>query len=174
MTCRLQRAWVSHHWARRSYRPTRFSRQTPLGHSKTPFPCIRIGGATTGAARPSDEPGLLFSPLRGFGGAPQDRPSGGIAEYGVQHGRQRAGLFHPQRPLQNSNRTGRQAVCRPLLCGNTTPPAFWRSLVGTATSGQNGDRVSGLLPGNGCAVDARFRVIGLLAKNKTEVVSCFA
>ena len=40
--------------------------------------------------------------------------------------------------------------------------------------GRNGDRVSELLPGNGCAVDARFRVIGLLAKNKTEVVSCFA
>ena len=42
MTCRLQRAWVSHHWARRSYRPTRFSRQTPLGHSKTPFPCLEL------------------------------------------------------------------------------------------------------------------------------------
>ncbi len=113
---------------------------TPLGEAQLPPYAIlapdsswaqqdavslfRIGGATTGAARPSGEPGLLFSPLRGFGGAPQDRPSGGIAEYGVQHGRQRAGLFHPQRPLQNSNRTGRQAVCRPLLCGNTTPPAF--------------------------------------------------
>ena len=65
-----------------------------------------------------------------------------------------------------------QVVLLPI--GSTKPPVFWRSLVGTETSGQNGDRVSGLLPGNGCAVDARFRVIGLLAKNKTEAVSCFA
>jgi hypothetical protein len=57
-----------------------------------------------------------------------------------------------------------------------SPAPLWKHYAPCVLTqfGRNGDRVSGLLPGNGCAVDARFRVIGLLAKNKTDAASCFA
>jgi hypothetical protein len=45
-----------------------------------------------------------------------------------------------------------------------SPAPLWKHYAPCVLTqfGRNGDRVSELLPGNGCAVDARFRVIGLL------------
>ena len=156
---------------------------TPLGEAQLPPYAIlapdsswaqqdavslfRIGGATTGAARPFGEPGLLFSLFEDLGVRPKiaDRE----ASLNMVCSMVANGLGYSILNAHSKTQTaqdGKPFVARSFV--ETLRPCALTQF------GRNGDRVSGLLPGNGCAVDARFRVIGLLAKNKTEAVSCFA